>query len=326
MQDNGRPTWYDTYKFAGRDLKIFWDRNGGKICTIGGTTGLILSGAHACRKTYKIHDELARNGRKIREADCPMDGDKRFSRLIRKGKAILSCSAKAGKYYLPDIVAGALSGYCVSKGWQIENSHFKEATAMVGVIAGSFMNYRQNVIAELGTEADRRYLTTKKENRKVYSATLKDGTEVSNDGNQGENEGITVNLEPNLLRIWYSKETTPQIWSPSHLIRMQHLETIENRLNNLLICGGHYTVNDVRREFYGVKGDVGEGALFGRVWDPGNPAHPERGAKVNLHYQEDEEFYYGMKDSCWIIIDIDDEPLVESLKRINGDNIPGIEV
>ena len=114
------------------------------------------------------------------------------------------------------------------------------------------------------------------------------------------------------------------MWSPSHLIRIQHLETIVNKLNGLLICGGHYTINDVRREFYGVKGDIAVGGLFGRVWDPGNPAHPERGAKVNLHYEDDEEFAYGIKDSCWIIIDIDDAPLTELLAGKSV--IPGVEV
>ena len=324
MQGNNSPKWYDSYRYIGRDLKVFWDRNGGKICTIAGTTGLFLSGTHACRKTYKIHDKLAKNGRKIREAGCPLDGDGKFTRLFRKSKTIAECSLRTAKDYLPDIVGGVLSGYCVSKGWQIENTHFKETTAMVGVIAGSFMNYRQNVIAELGPEADRRYLTTKRENRKAVSAKLSDGT-VAESG-KGDGQDITVNLEPGLLRIWYSRETTPQIWSTSHVIRLQYLDGITAKLDTLLKCGGHFTINDVRREFYGVKGDIGVGAMFGRVWDPGNPEHPERGASVNLHYMDDEDFACGLKDSCWVIIDIDDEPLVESLRRDKAEDIPGVEL
>ena len=34
----------------------------------------------------------------------------------------------------------------------------------------------------------------------------------------------------------------------------------------------------------------------------------------------------GLKDSCWIIIDIDDESLLETLGGGNSDDIPGVEV
>lgn len=319
--------WYDSYRYLGRDLKQFWNRNGSKICTIAGTTGLFLTTAHACKKTYRIHDKLKSNGHYISSVKEANADEKWIKRTKEMTKAYAKCSAKTVKHYLPDIVGGVLSAFCVSKGWNIEHSHYKEATAMVGVIAGSFMNYRQNVIAELGEDADRRYLTTKREKRAYLHSKSNDGaiSESSND-ESSDGEGIVLNVEPNLLKIFYSKETTPQVWSPSHIVRLQYLDGIESKLNNLLICGGHYTVNDVRREFYGVKGDKPAGAIFGRVWDPGNPEHPERGARVNLHYMDDEDFAIGLKDSCWIIIDIDDEPLLESLKSENLNDIPGIEV
>jgi len=320
--------WYNSYQYVGRDLKLLWTRNGGKICTIAGTTGLFLTSAHACRKTYKIHDKLKGNGNYISEVKEKYKNEKWYKRVAKTAGAYIYCSAKTTKDYLPDIVGGALSAYCVTKGWGIEHTNYKNATAMAGIIAGSFMNYRQNVIAEHGVEADRRYLTTKHTDKKALGLLNAD---QSNDGENkesaSENNGLVVQLNQNALRILYSKETTPQVWSPSHTIRMQQLDTITSKLNTLLICGGHYTINDVRREFYGVKGDIKVGAMFGRVWDPGNPAHPERGAKVNLHYEDDEDFKYGLKDSCWIIIDIDDEPLIESLGEGNTINdIPGVEV
>lgn len=179
---------------------------------------------------------------------------------------------------------------------------------MVGIVMADFMNYRSNVIAEHGKDADRRYLTTKGKTPPYLPEGKKE---------EKTEEGDThvVDIHPNSLRIWYSKETTPQVWSESYTLRILQLEDIQNRLDMDLIYGGSYTVNDVRRYFYGRKGDVPEGGMFGRIWDPGNPLHPNRGARVNLHYQEDEDFMTGRTDHCWIIIDIDEEPLFELLAR-----------
>ena len=320
-----RPKWYDAYKFLGRDLKMFWNRNGGKICTAAGTTGLFFAGAHACRKTYKIHDKLKKNGERLYLADTVDEDGNTAKKLVRKAKTFISCSAGVAKDYLPDIVIGGVSGYAISKGWSKEHKLYQGAAATVGVLAADFMNYRRNVISEHGPEADRRYLTTKRVNQKVHEVTLEDGTVVQANGNKTEGEGITVNIEPNMLRIRYSKETTPYVWSDVHLIRLAQLHRIVSSLEIMLKHGGHYTVNDVRREFYGVKGDVAAGAMFGRVWDPGNPEHPERGAGVNLHFEDDEDFMLGRTDSCWIIIDIDDEPLIETLARQKTEHFISVE-
>ena len=186
---------------------------------------------------------------------------------------------------------------------------------MVGILAADFMNYRNNVIDDLGVEADRKYLTTRKEKRKVPEAELQDGMKVTDDEKEGSGEGFTINLDPSVLRIWYSKETTPMVWSQNHDIRIGELNTIKNNLDRMLMYGGHqYTINDVRREFYGKRGDIDIGGMFGRVWDPGDKEHPERGRLVDLHWEDDELFRDGLTDSCWIIIDIDPVPLFESAK------------
>ena len=305
-----KPGFADGYRYIGRQLKNSWEKNSGKICTIAGTTGLFLTGLHACRKTYQIHDELVKNGKRIADARKKKAGEKRSTRIARIAKETAIVSAKTAKSYLPDIAAGALSGYAVSKGWHKEHSHYQQAAAMVGVVMADFMNYRRNVISEHGEETDRRYMTTKRQ--KYVDITPEKGQEVKATGT--DEDGHVVELSEGSLRILYSRETTPNIWSESHIIRMNQLEGIENHLNLDLIWGGSYSVNDVRRYFYGRKGDIPEGNLFGRIWDPGDPEHPERGAKVNLHYEEDEEFMLGLKDWCWIIIDIDTEPLFELQK------------
>lgn len=301
MQNQRKPGLTDGYRYIWNQTKGFWDRNSGKVLTAAGTTGLFFTGVHACRKTYKIHDELKANGQRISKANGKWG----------KTKEATKSSFKTARHYLADAVAGGLSAYAIGRGWHSEHRHYQQAAAMVGVVMADFMNYRHNVISEMGEEADRRYLTTKKETKVCISPEK--GQEVK--PVTAEEDGHEVTLEPSSLKIFYSKYTTPGVWTDSWILRKLQLEDIENRLTQDLIYGGSYSVNDVRRYFYGRKGDVAEGGMFGRIWDPGDPEHPERGALVNLHFQEDEDFMSGRTDSCWIIIDIDSEPLFELLKR-----------
>lgn len=305
-----KPTLADGYRYIGRQIKTGWQQYGGQILTIAGTAGLIGTGIHACRKTYKIHDELKANGKYIDEAGKLQNGERPYKSKWRKFKAAARCAVKTSRRYAGDAIVGGLSAYAVSKGWHQEHHNYQEAAAMVGVVMADFMNYRNNVIAEQGKDADRRYLTSKSHNRAFISS--EEGVKVEA---QPTGDEHILQLSENSLRIWYSRETTPQVWEDSYILRMAHLEDITQRLTMDLIYGGSYSVNDVRRYFYGRKGDIGEGGLFGRIWDPGDPEHPERGALVNLHYKEDEDFMSGRTDSCWIIIDIDEEPLFELLKK-----------
>lgn len=309
-----QPSMIDNYRYLFRSAKLKWNKYGGKICTIAGTTGLILTGAHACRKTYRIHDQLKENGRRMSEARKKIDGEKKSHRIFRVAKEGAKCTLKTAKHYIPDIVVGAASGYLNAKGWQHEHHNYQKAATVVGVLAADFLNYRKNVIAEHGKEADRRYLTNKRVNEHILNGEQGDG-EIQENPNAYSEEGITIKADDNLLKIWYSRETTPNVWHDSHVLREGQLNSITEELNRALIYGGMITVNDIRRCFYGRKGDRPEGAIFGRIWDPGNPEHPERGRMVNLHYEDDEDFMSGRTDSCWIIIEIDDEPLIESLKK-----------
>ena len=301
MQNLRKPNIFDGYNYVKNSVTGYWNRNGGKICTIAGTAGLIFTGVHSCRKTYKIHDELKANGDRIRNA-------RKKSRWAAMKETVIS-SAKTSRHYAVDAVAGALSAYAVAKGWHTEHQHYQQAAAMVGVVMADFLNYRQNVISEQGEEADRRYLTSKRAQQVPVAKDVK-STQVT----EAEDAHI-LELNPDSLKILYSKETTPKVWTESLVLRKLQLEDIQNRLNMDLIYGGSYTVNDVRRYFYGRQGDIGEGGMYGRIWDPGDPEHPERGAMVNLHYEEDEDFMTGRTDYTWIIIDIDYEPLFELMKR-----------
>lgn len=312
MRNVQKPSFSDGYKYLFNQAKGVWNRIGGQFMTIAGTTGLFLTGIHACRKTYKIHDELKKNGERIRKAKADIPENRRIARAGKTVKEVAKCAAKTSRHYLADAVAGSLSAYAVAKGWHHEHENYQQAAAMVGVVMADFMNYRNNVISEQGKDADRKYLTKRGERKYISDAEGKENPEKN--AEEAGNASV-VTLNPSSLRIWYSRETTPGVWSESYTLRLCHLEDIRNHLDMDLIYGGSYTINDVRRYFYGRRGDVGEGGMFGRIWDPGDPEHPERGASVNLHYEEDEDFMSGRTDSCWIIIDVDEEPLFELMKR-----------
>lgn len=306
-----KPTIFDGYRYVGNQVKTVWQKHGGHIMTVAGTTGLFLTGVYACRKTYKIHKELEENARKISNAGIYLDGEGKLKRSCRVIKETTKCAVKTSRHYIPHIVAGGVSAYAVHKGWHHEHTNYQQAAAMVGVVMADFMNYRSNVISEEGAEADRKYLTTKR-NKQVHVDPKKDQTVEPEKNDDG---AYIVQLQENDLRIWYSKETTPKVWSDSSALRKINLDAITNTLNMQLVYGGSYTINDVRREFYGRQSDIGVGGMYGRVWDPGDPEHPERGAFVNLHYEEDENFMEGRTEGCWIIIDVDPEPLFESMAR-----------
>lgn len=311
------PGLTDGYTYLFNQGKSFWQKHGGQIMTVAGTAGLFATGVHACRKTYKIHKELEENGKRIAKAKAYINGEGTVKRISRVSKEVASCSVKTARHYVADAIAGGVCAYAIHKGWSKEHENYQQTAAMLGVVMADFMNYRRNNIAENGEEADRRFLTSKRNSKPA----LADDSKEDSVENPPVGDACTVQLHENDLRIWYSRETTPQVWSESLPIRIAHLEDITRSLNNRLIYGGSYTINDVRREFYGPRGDIGVGGMFGRVWDPGDKECPERGAFVNLHYEDDEDFMSGRTEGCWIIIDIDPEPLFESMARIRDKDL-----
>ena len=320
MHNLNKPTVAESCRRVYLQVNNAWQKNGGKICTIAGTTGLFLTGLHAARKTYKIHDELVANGKRISEAKKRKSTDGKFTRIIRVAKEAAKCTVKTSRHYVADIVGYGLSAYCTQHGFHIEHTNYQNMVAFSGLLAADFLNYRKNVISEHGKEADLRYLTTKKTNGDDANISLNDDTKVisSTVSAEGTPDALTVQVDPGLFRIRYSRYTTPLVWSDSHALRIINLDWITNELDRMLIYGGQYDINEVRKLFYGAKGATALGGMFGRIYEPGNPEHPEYGAKVNLHYRDDEDFMSGLKDECWIIIDVDPKPLFEREKDQQG--------
>lgn len=296
----------------GRELKFQWEQHGSKICTIGGTAALVGSGIHACRKTYKKYDYLKANGEKIKEARKHIEGEKRGTYIFRVAKTAAGCAGGTLVKYLPEIAGAAVGIYGVGKGWQTENRHYKEAAAFGTMIFADFMDYRRHVVNEYGEETDKRFMTTSADEGSAEVETVDENGEKAVE--KVKNGGISLTKVPNFCRIWYSKETTPSLWSPSLAMRITNLKWVTNEIDRMLI-DGHVSVNDIRRLFFGRKGDIGIGDIYGRIYDPGNPEHPEYGKLTNLHYKDDEDFMTGRTDCCWLTIDIDPEPIINRIGK-----------
>ena len=304
------------FRSIGRGIKLQWEKHGSLICTIGGTAALISSGVHACRKTYKYHDFLAENGKKIEEAKKPIEGEKKVVRIFRVSKAMAIAGGKTVIKYIPEIAGAAVGSYGIGKGWTTEHKHYKEAVAFGSMIFADFMDYRKNVIAEQGEDADRRYLAKKKPDENISESDEAEFGEAA----KANGEGLDIVAGENAFRIWYSRETTPNLWSPSLSMRLVNLQWATNEVDRMFI-DGYVTANDVRRIFYGRKGDVPAGNIYGRIYDPGNPANPNGAKLTNLHYEDDEDFMSGRTDSCWLIIDVEPEPIINKI----GHKIRGVE-
>lgn len=290
-----------------RKLKWQWEQNGEKWLTKGGTAGLIGSGIYAVKKTNDISDLLKETREDVKRAK--ESGDKKEIR-----KAILRRGRKVGKHYILPIVGATVSTMMIDNGMAKAGEKTMAMAATATLYATTLRNYRKNVIDDLGVEADRKYMTTSRIKGKIAEVEMSDGTKVtetsSNDG------AITLQVNPNALKLMYSREMCPDCWHDSYALRISTLNAIQSELDVMLISNEHLTLNDQRRKFGKPKVmDVGIGGVIGRIWDPGNPKNPTGGRRINLHFEDDKDFMEGRKDWCWIFFDVDDKPIVDKIDQ-----------
>lgn len=280
-----------------------WQKDGEKILTRGGEIGMVTSGLYAVKKTHDIQDLL-----KETKADIQRAKEKGDKKAIRKASA--NRYIQVGKHYILPTAGALISMKMIEGGLgkSIEKTSAMAATATL--YAATLRNYRKNVIAEYGKDVDRKFMTTQRVAGRVTESPEKKEEKTKAKDEEGS---ITLPVNPNALRIMYSREMTPDVWHDSHALRIATLNAITNELDVMLISNGHLPLNDQRRKFGGPKMDVGIGGVIGRIWDPGNPKNPRGGRRTNLHYEDDIDFMEGRKNWCWIIFDVDDEPIIDRM-------------
>lgn len=301
------------YKIMFNDAKEGVMEHGPKIFTGVGTGLMTIGSALIARDSCKAEVQQA-----IAEANALVEHEintKPKTPNDKPKRRILKAKFKRGwkiiKIYKRGFIVDAIGSVCNGIGIGLSEKGRHKAIAGAAAIGGVLANYRAAVVADLGPEADIKYLNgqkvvnIKKKGKKNEDAEDTGGTE---DG------GLKITKDPSAFRLLYSRENTPSVWSENYDMRLSNLDWIQASLSRLYMntweTGGSLTLNDMRGEFDGYNPKrlhVDIGNIFGRKYDPDKP---ETHKLVNLHYQDDEDFMSGRKDSCWIYFDCDPEPIV----------------
>ena len=275
------------YKIMFNDAKEGVMEHGPKIFTGVGTGLMTIGSALIARDSCKAEVQQA-----IAEANAIVEHEintKLKTPNDKPKRRILKAKFKRGwkiiKIYKRGFIVDAIGSVCNGIGIGLSEKGRHKAIAGAAAIGGVLANYRAAVVADLGPEADIKYLN---------------GQKVVNIKKKGKKN--------------YSRENTPSVWSENYDMRLSNLDWIQASLSRLYMntweTGGSLTLNDMRGEFDGYNPKrlhVDIGNIFGRKYDPDKP---ETHKLVNLHYQDDEDFMSGRKDSCWIYFDCDPEPIV----------------
>ena len=284
-------------------------------CFTGCGTGLMMIGSAVMAKTAMKDDTaklLAEADAAIEEALHPKQPveKKNQRKLILKAK--MAKSLKVVKVFRKGILMEAGGAVMNGAGYVMAEHGKHTALKAVGTLGATFASYRAAVREDLGEEADLKYLTGKKAPNAPKHIDADTGEVVDDIVDDG---GVTINKDPNAFRFWFSKETCPSIWVDNYDLRKSRLEWVENTLTLKLQGAKHLSLNEMRREFGGLKPsemDVGIGGIFGRVIDPNRPTMEQR---VDLHFRDDPDFMEGRTDSCWIIFDCDPDPIVNKINK-----------
>lgn len=282
-------------------------------------TGLMMVGsALIARDSCKGEVQQA-----IRDAEAtlnedlkPVEGENKAKKVRRYLKAHAVHGWKMVKIYKKGVICNVVGAVSNGVGIGLSENGRKKALAGAAAVGAEFAAYRAAVRSDLGDEADIRYMNGKKTKHLKVTKT-KEGLKVADQSE--EDDGVTIKKDPSAFRFWFSKETCPSIWSPNYDLRLHNLDHVTDMLNHQYIMtwtnGGALTLNDQRREFGGLNPrsmDVDIGGIFGRVYDKDRP---ESKRLINLHYRDDQDFMEGRTEGCWIIFDVDPEPIIGRTKR-----------
>ena len=276
-------------------------------------TGLMMIGSAVMAKTAckeDVRQVIAEADAAIAEARKSVAGEKKSQKTRRIFKARSAKGLKVVKVYRKGIAMEVGGAVLNGIGYSMAEKGKHKALKAVGVMGAAFASYRANVREDLGDEADLRYLTGRKAVKKTEHIDRKTGEVTQELEYIQDDEGVTIKKDPSVFKLYFSEETCPSLWNRNYDLRIENLKWVQNVLTRKLHMAGHISLNDMRREFGGLepaKMDVGIGGIFGKVLNPKIPKHKQT---VNLHYEDDENFMQGRTDSCWIIFECDEEPII----------------
>ena len=283
---------------------------------VGSGTGLMMIGnALIARENCKaeVRKTLADIENDWQEAKKPVEGESKVERGKRIFKARVVKGWRIVKVHKKGMICSGVGAVSNVVGITISETGRQKALAATAALGAEFAGYRAAVRADLGDEADLKYLTGRKAvNGKKSDAKYETGEYIEE---YEDEDGVTIKKDPSAFRFLFSKESCPSLWQDNYDLRLANLKWVESNLSRVYLLNHHITLNDMRREFGGLtpnRMDVGIGGIFGRVWIEDKP---ETHKLINLHYEDDEEFMSGRKDWCWIIFECDPDPIISKINR-----------
>lgn len=254
-----------------------------EILTYGGLAAMIGGTVVACRQTPKavmILDETKRQLIAIEQThDEAEEHNGQVAKYDEQGNlTMISYSKKdyqkdltiahvnnvkdlAKTYAVPAvmILGGAA---CILGGHGILRRRNAVAIATLGSVMEGFNKYRQNVIADQGEDADKKYRFGLPAPKTFETVNVETG-EITQESVEPIGFKDIDEYDPRVLK--YSKETCPEYYKGNLLADMAHLKSAQVACNDKLRMFGHLTVNEAR-EIIGAKA-IPEGLDNGWVID-----------------------------------------------------------
>lgn len=157
---------------AAKTAAVFLKKNESRIELGAGIASLVGCVIVSSKATLKINDILDEGKADLEKVNTGLEmvkegkvspeeyteKDAATDRFIAYRKMVI----KMIKNYLPAVVFGVVGIGLLLKSHAVMESRVKELASEVAAISSSFMNYRQNVVNELGEDADRRFLIGQK--------------------------------------------------------------------------------------------------------------------------------------------------------------------
>ena len=213
---------------AGRQLFVA-QKHSPLVLTGLAAVGVVGTAVLAVRATLKLEEVLKKD-----EAEtAAVEGDQEATFQVK-----VNTAWKVAKLYAPAAACGIITVGALTGSTVILNRRNAGLTAAYTVLHQGYQEYRGRVIAELGTDADRKFRLGAEE--KIVGVEREDGTV--------EDEVVTV-VNPEVAKrspyvFFFTKDTSVH-WKPEYGWNQMHLRTKQDWATNMLRSRGHLTLNEV---------------------------------------------------------------------------------
>lgn len=204
-----------------------------------GCAGFVATTVVAIENSRKADHILDEAKEAIEKANKEED-----AKAVREAK--VSAAGKVTKAYIPSILIGGASIALVLGGTSIIHKRYSTALLAASLIDTQYTAYRNNVIDELGEEADFRFRTGAKKETIKEKETGKDGKKktVNKDVNV-----IDDDISEASYAVIFNDKNAPNVFDRNdRVMNLDKIRFAESYANDILHARGHIFLNEVYDE------------------------------------------------------------------------------